>query len=238
MEHDEIELIVLANQFEAKVKSKKTGPVLAKNLMQLPTVWAAVRDVLGFSAMDAIGFVERQIFEMQPPLYLTDDEHEDALPRAYLLGWELGPYGAINGQRLIKAGEDNFANWWGNDKPKYEYTDDPDDGAALHLYLSPPDANAIVDAARAITTAKPLSLHPKAEDADTLQSCPDELRAAIEAFRAVHDDPAALKGRHPKQALLAWLEANKPGIGPNARERIATVANWQPKGGAPKTPNE
>jgi hypothetical protein len=47
-----------------------------------------------------------------------------------------------------------------------------------------------------------------------------------------------LRGRSPKAALLAWLETNKPDLSANARERIATVANWQPTGGAPKTPGE
>jgi hypothetical protein len=65
---------------------------------------------------------------------------------------------------------------------------------------------------------------------------PEELRAAIEAFLAVHRDTAATMRKTPKAALLAWLETNKPALSVNARERIATVANWQPSGGAPKTP--
>jgi hypothetical protein len=65
---------------------------------------------------------------------------------------------------------------------------------------------------------------------------PEELRAALEAFVAVRSTP--LRGRSPKAALLAWLETNKPDLSANARERIATVANWQPTGGAPKTPGE
>ena len=65
---------------------------------------------------------------------------------------------------------------------------------------------------------------------------PIELRAAIDAFEAVSKNSAAIAGRSPRAALVQWLEANKPEIGANARERIATVANWQPAGGAPKTP--
>ena len=65
---------------------------------------------------------------------------------------------------------------------------------------------------------------------------PDELRAAIEAFDAVRDDPRATAGKHPKQALEDWLAVNKPELSGNARGRIASVANWQPGGGAPKTP--
>lgn len=65
---------------------------------------------------------------------------------------------------------------------------------------------------------------------------PEELRTAIEAFDAVKNDPYATKGKHPKGALNDWLKHNRPLLSENARERIATVANWQPTGGAPKTP--
>lgn len=65
---------------------------------------------------------------------------------------------------------------------------------------------------------------------------PEELKAAIEAFEALQDSAKQSRGRHPKQLLRAWLDANKSHLSGNARERIATVANWQPAGGAPKTP--
>jgi len=233
MDHDDIELIVAGHAYTDKVERTRTSPVLAKNLSPLPTVWAAVRDILGFCAMDAIGFVEERILEMQPPLY-TDEGHTDALPRAFLLGWEFGPFGSLNGQRLSKASVDNFASWWGNDKPKY--MEEPDDGAALHLYLSPPDADALVNAAKAVAGAKPLSLGAATTDAHAVQLYPDELRAAVEAFEAVRDDANALRGVTPKTALLAWLSEHKPELSNGARERIATVANWQPGGGAPRTP--
>jgi len=71
-----------------------------------------------------------------------------------------------------------------------------------------------------------------------LSRYPDELRAAIEAFDAVRDTPKATAGKSAKQALAAWLEANKPELSANARDRIATVANWQQVGGAPKTPGD
>lgn len=70
----------------------------------------------------------------------------------------------------------------------------------------------------------------------TFGSYPPELRAAIEAFDAVHHDPRATAGKSPKKALEEWLKANKPELSAGARERIATVANWQREGGAPKTP--
>jgi hypothetical protein len=69
-------------------------------------------------------------------------------------------------------------------------------------------------------------------------SYPDELRAAIEAFEVVHADPTRLRGRSPKTVLAEWLETHKPELSVSARERIATVANWQREGGAPKTPGK
>ena len=65
---------------------------------------------------------------------------------------------------------------------------------------------------------------------------PEELRAAIDAFTAVKGDEKALAGKSPKQALAAWLNENKQGMTGKAKERVATVANWEAKGGAPKTP--
>ncbi len=68
-----------------------------------------------------------------------------------------------------------------------------------------------------------------------------KLAAAVLAWQAV-TDPC---GKHPKQALMKWLrepaaefsltddegKPNETGI-----EEVAKVANWQPGGGAPKTP--
>lgn len=68
-----------------------------------------------------------------------------------------------------------------------------------------------------------------------------KLAAAVRAWLAV-DDP---KGKHPKQALMKWLREHAADFGlsdddgkPNEQgiEECAKVANWQPGGGAPKTP--
>ncbi len=68
-----------------------------------------------------------------------------------------------------------------------------------------------------------------------------KLAAAVRAWQAV-TDPA---GRHPKQALTKWLRENAAEFDltddegkPNETgiEETAKVANWQPGGGAPKTP--
>ena len=71
-----------------------------------------------------------------------------------------------------------------------------------------------------------------------LSQFPEELRVAVEAFNAVRNDPKATAGKSAKQALETWLESNKPELTGNARDRIASVANWQRAGGAPKTPGE
>lgn len=72
--------------------------------------------------------------------------------------------------------------------------------------------------------------------AAALTHYPGELQAAIDAFNAVHGNDAALRGKSPRQALSAWLSDNCPELSSKARDRIATVANWEPGGGAPKTP--
>lgn len=74
----------------------------------------------------------------------------------------------------------------------------------------------------------------KAKDAESFASYPPELRIAIEAFEAVSTDASA--NSSPKKAIRKWLDANKPGLTNEAKERIAIVANWKPTGGAPKTP--
>lgn len=70
-----------------------------------------------------------------------------------------------------------------------------------------------------------------------------KMAAAVQAWLAVTD----LNGKHPKQALAKWLRENAAKFGmtdeegkPNETgiEEAAKVANWQPGGGAPKTPSE
>lgn len=69
-----------------------------------------------------------------------------------------------------------------------------------------------------------------------------KLAAALRAWQAV-TDPA---GKHPKQALAKWLREHAAEFGltddegkPNETgiEEAAKVANWQPGGGAPRTPS-
>ncbi|UHL62755.1 hypothetical protein LSG25_11735 [Paralcaligenes sp. KSB-10] len=69
---------------------------------------------------------------------------------------------------------------------------------------------------------------------------PIELRATTAAWEAVtgNGDPL-ITGKAVKPALRKWLTehaAEYGGLGKEAIERCATVANWNKNGGAPKTP--
>ncbi len=73
-----------------------------------------------------------------------------------------------------------------------------------------------------------------------------KLAAAICAWQAVNADDNLIKGTTVKQALLKWLRKNADKFGltkddgnPNEQgiEEIAKIANWDTKGGAPKTPS-
>lgn len=68
-----------------------------------------------------------------------------------------------------------------------------------------------------------------------------KLAAAVSAWMAV-EDPG---GKHPKQALEKWLREHAAKFGLTNEDgtlnetgiaEVAKVANWQPSGGAPKTP--
>lgn len=72
-----------------------------------------------------------------------------------------------------------------------------------------------------------------------------KLAAAIEAWKAISGDAELRRGKSVKQALIIWLRqhANEFGLTkedgyPNEQgiEDIAKIANWDTKGGAPKTP--
>ncbi|MDA1372720.1 MAG: hypothetical protein O2971_18455 [Proteobacteria bacterium] len=71
-----------------------------------------------------------------------------------------------------------------------------------------------------------------------------KLAASVSAWFAI-DSEESLNGKSPKSALERWLRENAADYGlsdeegkPNEKgiEECAKVANWQTKGGAPKTP--
>src|SRR5690554_734624 len=71
-----------------------------------------------------------------------------------------------------------------------------------------------------------------------------QLHVAAKAWEAIQDEELR-KGKSVKAAATAWLENNYRALGlvqkgrrnDSAIERIATLINWKPTGGAPKTPD-
>jgi len=72
-----------------------------------------------------------------------------------------------------------------------------------------------------------------------------KLAAAIEAWKAVSSDDQLRRGKSVKQAVIVWLgqHGNEFGVtkedgNPNEQgiEEAGKIANWDTKGGAPKTP--
>ena len=66
-----------------------------------------------------------------------------------------------------------------------------------------------------------------------------KLAAAVDAWTAVQAKPE-MKGKTPKHWLLEWLRENAAtyGLTKTGIKEVATVANWEPSGGAPKTPGQ
>ena len=74
-----------------------------------------------------------------------------------------------------------------------------------------------------------------------------KLAAAVGAWKAVSAAPDLRQGKSVKQAIVIWLRqhANEFGLSkedgsPNEQgiEEVAKIANWDTKGGAPKTPTK
>jgi hypothetical protein len=89
---------------------------------------------------------------------------------------------------------------------------------------------------------------PEADPDYLSQSHPNystKLAAAIGAWKAVSADADLRRGKSVKQALAVWLRQHANDFGltkedgnPNEQgiEDIAKIANWDTRGGAPKTP--
>jgi len=74
-----------------------------------------------------------------------------------------------------------------------------------------------------------------------------KLAAAIRAWEAVNRDANLTRGKTVKQAIATWLRRNADRFGltkedgsPNEQgiEEVSKIANWDTRGGAPKTPGE
>lgn len=103
--------------------------------------------------------------------------------------------------------------------------------ADLHAWLS---ARGMVPAFFAEKHAPPSST----PDLDS--TYPPKLRAAFLAFRACRAAEASgvgLQGFTPKQWMTRYiLDRPELGISQTGADEASTVANWQEKGGAPRTP--
>lgn len=91
----------------------------------------------------------------------------------------------------------------------------------------------------------PESRAPDFANRDSPYYAPD-LAAAMAAWEAVSGDPTLLRGKKPKQAIVAWLKKNGDRYGlidddgnprENRMNEIATLANWDKTPGAAKTPD-
>jgi len=92
-------------------------------------------------------------------------------------------------------------------------------------------------------SSSPLNDNPDYLNPDHIRYAP-KLAAAVNAWLACGDE-SVTQGKSVKQALMKWLRENASQFGlsnddgnPNELgiEETAKVANWQPTGGAPKTP--
>lgn len=132
------------------------------------------------------------------------------------------------------------------------------DGSASESYTKEPDWNLTtitLDDLRAWLRGRGIStgfFFPKDEaSADYLNPShahySSKLAATIRAWEAVSRDPSATRGKTVKQAIMTWLRRHADQYGltkddgsPNEQgiEEISKIANWDTKGGAPKTPGE
>src|ERR1039457_1521234 len=72
-----------------------------------------------------------------------------------------------------------------------------------------------------------------------------KLAATVRVWEAITSDRTLMRGKSAKQAMMEWLRRNADKFGltkedgnPNEQgiEEVAKIANWDAKGGAPKTP--
>lgn len=133
-----------------------------------------------------------------------------------------------------------------------------DDGRASESYTKEPDWNLTtitLDDLRAWLRGRGIStgfFFPRDEAAaDYLNPShahySPKMGAAIRAWEAVSRDPSTTRGKTVKQAIMTWLRRHADQYGltkddgsPNEQgiEEISKIANWDTKGGAPKTPGE
>ncbi len=194
--------------------------VVGSNLRKAADVWVEVQEILGVERSRAAAFVERVFNEMDLELYLDDE----------LLGlWFPREDRDAKQQRMSELSTSDFA--LGSD----------DDAAGwANWRLHPADCDLILNQARSIAGRGVRSEALDFLDPNHPRYAP-KLAAAVSAWLAVESS----KGVSPKQAIAKWLREHAEAFGlsdangkPNETgiEEVAKVANWQPSGGAPKTP--
>lgn len=66
---------------------------------------------------------------------------------------------------------------------------------------------------------------------------PRELRASVEVWQTITSQNMHDKGKSIKSVAKEVLNESYKDLSESAKDRIATVVNWKPEGGAPKTPS-
>ncbi|CAJ0770188.1 hypothetical protein R8510_00347 [Ralstonia chuxiongensis] len=194
--------------------------IVGTNLRKAVDVWAEVQEILGVERSRAAAIVERAFNESDMDLYLDDQ----------VLGLWFPCEDRDSKQQLMSdlalsdfaLGRDDDAAGWSNWR------------------LHPADCDLILNHVRAIAGRGVRQEPSDFLDPDHPRYAP-KLAAAVSAWRAVDGG----KGASPKQAIAKWLREHADEFGladasgkPNETgiEEVAKVANWQPTGGAPKTP--
>ncbi len=63
----------------------------------------------------------------------------------------------------------------------------------------------------------------------------EELAIAVEVWTALAENPSLTEKKSPKKSAYIFLSEKYPNLSENSKERISTLINWSPAGGAPKT---
>ncbi|MBZ9935817.1 hypothetical protein LB518_05905, partial [Mesorhizobium sp. BR1-1-16] len=143
---------------------------------------------------------------------------------------------AIRAERL-----DTIVRPWNQSDDEIDWSNTLVDVAELRVWLARKGMHDTFFRAPASRATSALAI----DDTSSAFHSP-KLAAAVAAWTAVANDPTRRRGKSAKQAIIAWLTENAGSYGLTNRdgspnklgiEEIAKVANWQPNGGAPKTPS-
>jgi arsenate reductase-like glutaredoxin family protein len=63
----------------------------------------------------------------------------------------------------------------------------------------------------------------------------EELAIAVDVWTALAENPSLTEKKSPKKSANTFLREKYPNLSENSRDRISTLINWSPAGGAPKT---